>query len=108
MRLDARRPKLGSEADALAWDPFGFDVPGRQSRFRPPESRASTVARPAVDAGSIQHGLVHPWGARPRGNGRQPEATELWFHAQDGGSRVIAGGRLTVQLPPRAQQPQVF
>ena len=47
--------------------------------------------------------LVHPWGARPRGNGRQPEVTGPWFHAQAGGSRVIKRRGLTVQLPPRAR-----
>ncbi len=47
--------------------------------------------------------LVHPWGARTRGNGREPEATGRRFHAQDGGSCVIERGGLTVQLPPRAR-----
>ena len=47
--------------------------------------------------------LVHPWGARTRGNGRQPEVTEHRFRAQDGGWGVITRGGLTVQLPPRAR-----
>lgn len=47
--------------------------------------------------------MVHPGGARTRGNRSQPQATGYWFHAQAGGSRVIERGGPTVQLPPRAR-----
>lgn len=46
---------------------------------------------------------MHPWGARTRVNGREPEVTGRRFHAQVGGSRVVERNGPTVQLPPRAR-----
>jgi len=64
----------------------------------------ATVARPAVEAGSTEHWLMHPWGAHPRRNGREPEATGRPVHAQDGGLCLMERGGPTVQLPPRARE----
>ena len=63
---------------------------------------SATLASDFSVADTTEHWLVHPWGARPRANGRQPEPTGDRFHAQDGGSRRVKRGVLTVQLPPRA------
>ncbi len=64
---------------------------------------ATTVAWPAIDAGSNQQWLVHPRGAHPPTKRESPEATGYRFHAQDGGLRVTERGGPPVQLPPRAR-----
>jgi hypothetical protein len=72
-----------------------------------PQLRAMTRrVRRALGARSTKHWLVHPGGARTRGNGTQLEVTGRRFHAQNGRSRVIERGVLTVQLPPRARERQ--
>jgi len=63
------------------------------------ESTPFRRVRPSIQCSSIEHRLVHPWGARPRGNGRQPEATGRRFPAQNRDPTVIQRGVPTVQLP---------
>lgn len=81
---------------------------GRWPDPKPPFGRPCVLdhrveKRPA-DVRSTEHWLVHPWGARSRGNGRQPEATGHRFHAQIDGHRVAERGGSPVQLPPRARE----
>jgi hypothetical protein len=80
--LTRAEPSFGRETDALVGD----------LRRR--------CVRPQNFAGSIEHWLVHPWGARPRGNGSQPEATGPRFHAQNGGSRQGRRGGPYGSSPP--------
>lgn len=48
-------------------------------RIRAPAAASRLGWRPVIADGSTEHWLVHPWGARARGNGSQPEATGARF-----------------------------